>query len=177
MDQYRCQLWQLPCYLYRVQYPASRTIHDSSGLKAQDTTSVYKKWGSDDEFTQAIRNQFTWACKDSTPFISFFSDEEHAINWGCKLRKWDKCSRQDDWTLLTIDTQSLGSTYVYKLSTLIDYTGVQIPVEAEKSHKRGAYICLHGIPTFAIVYVRNGSDVRAARDCKLPIFFLSIDVD
>ncbi|KAK0745119.1 hypothetical protein B0T21DRAFT_267717, partial [Apiosordaria backusii] len=160
MDEYRCPPQELPLHLYRVQYRNTRTVYNkSSGLEARDTTTLYNKSGFDDDFIQAVQNQFTWGHKGRTPFISFFSDEEHATKWGYSLKGWGRSSSNDDWTLLTIDTSCLQNVYVFKLSTLIDRMGVQIPKKAMDSHKPGGYICLHRIPACAISSVRTGSDI------------------
>ncbi|KAK4204961.1 hypothetical protein QBC40DRAFT_272074 [Triangularia verruculosa] len=172
MDQYRCP--QPPRFLYRVQYPRTQTTRHASGLRARDTTSVFEKHGYDTEFIQVVQNQFVWEYKGAggTPFISFFSDEEHAINWACLLWRCRSsgCSLKDEWTLLTIDTALLGDTHVYKLSTLIEKMGVSIPKKAEDAHKKGAYICLHSIPDCAIKEERSGPSVRKSRRLKYPIY-------
>ena len=38
----------------------------------------------DDELKRDIVKQFTWSCDDPIPFISLFSNLEHAENWGLK---------------------------------------------------------------------------------------------
>ncbi|KAK4204940.1 hypothetical protein QBC40DRAFT_272034 [Triangularia verruculosa] len=157
VDKYRHPHQQLPSNLYRIQYLTTNTIHQwDTGLQAVNTrTDIFGQSGNAaEDFKQAVCNQFNWRNKDPTPFISFFSDEGHAENWGLKLEEWGRSNRDmNDWYLLTIDTSTLKDVYFFKLSTLIDKLHLErrIPQEVQHAHKPGAYICLHRIPPGAIV--------------------------
>ncbi|KAI0523901.1 hypothetical protein F5B22DRAFT_422226 [Xylaria bambusicola] len=158
MDQYRCPPEELPRYLYRVRYPESQTRHTAEGLTAADTTTVY----GDNEhqrglFRQAVEKHFTSSDRDSSLFISLFSDRDHAENWAY-MELWH--SRwSENWTLCTIDTSLLNEVYVFKVSTLVDELRVEIPPQAEQ-HKKGAYICLHRVPQHAILKEEPVQEVK-----------------
>ena len=100
MNEYVCSDRDIPSKLYRVHYPGSRTAFSSQqGFTASDTT---KTFGSDelDDFKRAIEKHFTWSYRDPLPFISLFSDQEHAENWGRKEPWRGKEGSKCDWTLL-----------------------------------------------------------------------------
>jgi hypothetical protein len=77
MDQYCCRAWDLPPFLYRVQYPESQTCRIDGGLEAADTTTSFGP-GQLDEFRRTVQNHFTWGYRGRSPFISLFSDWSHA---------------------------------------------------------------------------------------------------
>ncbi|KAI0377670.1 hypothetical protein F5Y04DRAFT_284738 [Hypomontagnella monticulosa] len=163
MDQYRLKPKDLPSWLYRVQYPESQTGRDSEGLFAADMTTAFR--GDDplirELFKQAVQNHFTWSYRDSSPFISFFSDRRHAINWGRK-EPWDsQHTPRLEWALCTIDTctSQLRGVEIFKVEKLVDVLGVKIP-EGARQHQGGAYICLHEIPACAIVQSEPASTIR-----------------
>ena len=80
MDGYRCYVEALPRQLYRVDYPGSQTIFSyEEGFKAADTTTFYGK--DIKTFKEAGMNHLNWAYRGALPFISVFSDREHAENW------------------------------------------------------------------------------------------------
>lgn len=69
------------------------------------------------------------------------------------MERWGRSEPgEDDWFILTIDTSTLTDVHFFKLSTLVDRFGLgsKIDSKVQESHKRGAYICLHGIPARAI---------------------------
>ncbi|KAK4679977.1 hypothetical protein QC764_0040290 [Podospora pseudoanserina] len=160
MDSVHCSHKELPSYLYRIQGKTTQTQYDTSeGLEARDTTTLFGRTSGQDKFSKAVYNQFDWYFEGRTQFISFFSSKDHATNWGHKLKKWRRGSRSnDDWSILTIDTSCLENTYVFKLSTVIDELGVQIPQKAGDAHKDGAYFCLYRVPPCAIVSKKTGSE-------------------
>lgn len=162
MDSVRCSHKELPLYLYRIQGKTTKTQYNpSKGLEARDTTTLFGRTSGQDKFSEAVYNQFDWDLGGRTQFISFFSDENHAINWGFKLKKWGpRSDSNDDWSILTIDTSCLENTYVFKLSTVIDELGVQIPQKAGAAHKDDAYFCLYRVPPCAIVSMKKGSKLK-----------------
>lgn len=168
MEQYCCRLWDLPSFLYRVQYPESQTCRIERGLEAADTTTSFGPGGLD-EFRQAVQNHFTWRYRGRSPFISLFSDRSHAENWG-RSEPWRGLnSRIRDWSLHTIDTSLLlGETMVFKLSRLVEDLGVTVP-ERARQHEHGSYICLHRIPAQAIVQETNGRDIRGCELLSAPV--------
>ncbi|PVH92455.1 hypothetical protein DM02DRAFT_722078 [Periconia macrospinosa] len=161
MDAYVCPKSVVPDKLYRVHYPGSRTTFASSeGFSASDTSKVYSNDKLSD-FKQDIVNQFTWSCRKSLPFISLFSDREHAENWGCK-EPWH--GHQDDgWSLYVIDATRLKDTNrLFKLSDLLEELNLQIPAPAGRQI-HGAYLCLHHIPVEAIIEKKSPSEVKAGK--------------
>ncbi|KAK5635865.1 hypothetical protein RRF57_011577 [Xylaria bambusicola] len=160
MDQYRCRPEELPRNLYRVQYPKSRTNQSDEGLTAADTTTIY----GDSEhqrglFRLAVENHFTWSYRGASPFISLFSDREHAVSWACSEPWRGSSPHSEDWTFCTISTSLLHEVYVFKVSSLVDELRVKIPEKAEQ-HKKGGYICLHRVPEHAIIEEQLPRDVK-----------------
>lgn len=160
MDQYRCPPEELPFELYRIQYPGSRTLRTDEGLVASDTTTSF----GDSElerilFKRAMENHFTWGYRGRSPFISLFSDRDHAESWGCEEPWCGSSPHREEWSLYTIDTCLLGDIYVFKVSKLVDDLGVRIP-ERAKQHVGGSYICLHREPARAILEEKAASDVK-----------------
>ncbi|KAJ6279023.1 hypothetical protein J3E71DRAFT_363604 [Bipolaris maydis] len=163
MDPYVCSKFEIPDTLYRVDYSTSRTAFSSTeGFSAADTTKIYAA-NEMTEFKQAIVNQFTWSCRADLPFISLFSDREHAENWG-RLEPWrGHQSPRGDWSLCVIDTTVLkGTGRFFKLNDLIEELSLTIPNPAVQ-HIRGAFLCLHRIPAEAIVETRNPEEVEKDR--------------
>ena len=109
MEEYICSPSDIPTLLYRTDYPGARTSFlPEEGFRAADTTRTFGA-GEIDEFKAAIEKQFSWSCRDPLPFISLFSDREHAENWGCERHRKDG-SLKDDGTLHIIDTTHLNMT-------------------------------------------------------------------
>ena len=114
METYMCS--DVPPELYRVDYLGSRTTWTSQeGFKAADTSRAF---GGKDllDFKRSIEKSFTWSYRDPLPFISLFSDREHAENWGCKEPWLGDDRSEGGWTLYVIDTESRGTTSFFKLS-------------------------------------------------------------
>ncbi|KAF2007551.1 hypothetical protein P154DRAFT_614877 [Amniculicola lignicola CBS 123094] len=130
------------------------------GLSASDTTKVYDPNELVD-FKQAIVNQFTWSCRASLPFISLFSDREHAENWGRKEPWRGHKGLSDDWSLLVIDTTKLKNRNpFFKLSDWLEELDLDLPVRASQQI-RGAFLCLHHIPIEAIIEKSSPGEVKA----------------
>jgi hypothetical protein len=163
MDTYTRSKSDLPNELYRIDYPGSRTTFSSlGGFTAADTTKNFGTTGLT-EFKRAVENQFNWRCREALPFISLFSDREHAETWGLK-QPWRGNTRvEGNWTLYVIDVTKLISTnYFFKLSDLVEDLDLEILGSAGQ-HKRGAFLCLHRIPASAIVESRNPTEVKEGK--------------
>ena len=159
MERYACSPHDIPKNLYRVHYPGAQ-VHFSpeTGLAARDRTRMFSD-DSPDELAQAIIHQFTWSYRDPLPFISFFSDLEHAQNWGRKT-PWSPNGTARYWTLHTIDTTSIRTTHTFfRLSDIVRRLSVTIPKNA-RQHIEGAFICLHDIPIGAIQESRTHIEVE-----------------
>ncbi|KAL6809516.1 hypothetical protein V8C40DRAFT_259183 [Trichoderma camerunense] len=165
MKKYRCPNARLPGELYRIHHPESRTTYsENGGFLAADNTKIYKE-DSEEEFRQDIVRQFTWDYRGPLPFISLFSEREHAENWGLK-EPWQgqwPYSLTKQWTLFAINTEVLEDAVFFSLKELVKYHQVQIP-DAAKQHINGAYICLHRIPAAAITDQRNPNQVLLDRN-------------
>ena len=163
MEEYVCSIWDLPSKLYRVHYAGCRTAFSSQqGFVASDTTKTFRSGGLN-ECRQAIEKQFTWSCREPLPFISLFSDERHAEDWGRK-EPWRGQQRPNgNWTLHIIDTVELRkTTHLFRLSDLAVKLCLDIP-EGAKQHIHGAFLCLHHIPASAIVESKTPADIEEGR--------------
>ncbi|KAF2791229.1 hypothetical protein K505DRAFT_351430 [Melanomma pulvis-pyrius CBS 109.77] len=163
MDAYVCFKSNVPDRLYRVNYPGSQTAFSrTTGFSASDTSKVYDN-NELVEFKQAIEDQFTWSSRASSPFISLFSDREHAENWGCKEPWRGHEGPSNDWSLHVIDTTRLKDTNrFFKLKQLLEDLEVKIPDRACQ-HIGGAFLCLHRIPIQAIIEERNPEEVKKGK--------------
>lgn len=163
MDAYTCFKSDLPDELYRVHYPGSRTTFSGlDGFTAADTTKTFGTDGLND-FKRAMENQFKWGCRDTLPFISLFSDREHAESWGLKEPWRGNKGSEGNWSLYVINTGKMVDTnHFFKLSDLVEELDLDIPKSAGQ-HIRGAFMCLHRIPTTAIVERRTPAEVREGK--------------
>lgn len=106
MDEYICSTLDLPDELCRVHYAGSRTAFSSQrGFTASDTTKAFAS-GELNEFRRAIEKHFTWSCRDPLPFISLFSDQQHAENWGLKEPWRGHKGSEGNWALHVINKTS-----------------------------------------------------------------------
>jgi hypothetical protein len=138
------------------------TFSPEEGFRAGDNTKALGT-GELNSFKRAVEKHFTWSCHDALPFISLFSDQDHAENWGRK-HPWYKISSLDrDWTLHIIDTTQLKTTTpFFKLSNLVEKLNLTIPAGALQ-HVQGAFICMHRIPETALAGQRNPQQVEKGR--------------
>lgn len=172
MDRLRCATDSLPPYLWRVQYSSSQTSycpdsnnngHHGYGLQARDTHTFYTE-DKLESFRQSVERQFTWSWRGPQPYISLFSDEEHAENWALRepwKGNYDYHDDTSDWEILTINTRQLqlADIYIFKLSDLQRELDVSLPERAQQ-HSEGAYLCLHRIPASAIVQRRAAWQIK-----------------
>ena len=153
---------QLPENLYRVQYDGCSTVFSFNGLFAADTATTFDETAIPN-FRESIVNHFTWNNRSPTPYVSTFSDREHAENWALKMGTNAK--------LLRLSTALWDDPYVFKLSTLVQMLPVTIP-DAAFQHVKGAYLCLHSVPSDAIVEVMDRGDIEMST--LVAIHFLSL---
>ena len=132
------------------------------GFRAADTTKAFGI-GELNDFKRAVEK---WSCHDALPFISLFSDREHAESWGRK-HPWNKVSNLDcNWSLNIVDTTQLkATTTFFKLSTLVEKMNLVLPAGA-LLHVKGAFICMHRIPATALAGQRNPQQVEKGRVCS-----------
>lgn len=176
MESYTCSPQDIPNLLYRIHYPGARVDYlPETGFSARDRERTFSD-GELDQFAQAINHHFTWSYRDPLPFISLFSDLEHAQNWGCKTPWSPHGIARYPWTLHTIDTTSIRRTHTFfKLSDIIDIPGITIPEKAQQ-HIKGAYICLYDIPSSAIGETRTNTEVEQGTSrCSVAQPSMSLD--
>lgn len=152
MEKSCCSPGSLPPYLYRVQYEGSQTAWSGYGddLAARDTYTTYDE-SKIPAFRQSIINQFTWEHRRPQPYISCFSDMEHALNWAFKA-PWRRgpAPVSKVFAFVTIDTNQLRETQIFSVNELASRFRIALPDRASQ-HTEGAYLCLHRIPNSALV--------------------------
>lgn len=139
--EYRLSNESVPSRLYRIDYPGSRTGYSGSeGFIAAHRTKTYADQANS-EFKRDIVKQFTWDCRDPVPFISLFSDREHAENWGLKQPWRGKAPylSRSNWALYVIDTNRLEDACFFRLQDLVEDLGLRLPDKADQ-HVSGTYI-------------------------------------
>ncbi|KAF3391295.1 hypothetical protein F1880_007741 [Penicillium rolfsii] len=165
MEKYRLPSDEVPSSLYRIHYPGSRTNNSPrEDFVATHTSKIYDE-DDDDEFKRDLEKQFTWSCDDPIPFISLFSDREHAENWGLKQPWIGKRPRlsHDNWALYVIDTTQLEDAYFFKLSYLTENLGLELPNKA-RQHTMGTYLCLYNVPAAAVAEKIEPREVENSRN-------------
>ncbi|KAH3463530.1 hypothetical protein KXV78_000783 [Aspergillus fumigatus] len=161
--EYRLSNESVPSRLYRIDYPGSRTGYSGSeGFIAAHRTKTYADQANS-EFKRDIVKQFTWDCRDPVPFISLFSDREHAENWGLKQPWRGKAPylSRSNWALYVIDTNRLEDACFFRLQDLVEDLGLRLPDKADQ-HVSGTYI-----PPAAIVERIDPEQVKIDRDSRL----------
>ncbi|CAK4034884.1 Hypothetical predicted protein [Lecanosticta acicola] len=147
IEKYRYPQEDLPRYLWRVQYTGTNTISNDSGLWAAETTSSSFSWHA---FRRRVINHFTWKNRYPSPFISFFSEEDHAKNWAEKMRQ----AGREDVEILCVDTQEdcMEGIYVFKLSEMVRNLRIWRSSLAKpaRQHLKNGFFCLHHVPREAI---------------------------
>ncbi|KAF2210292.1 hypothetical protein CERZMDRAFT_121891 [Cercospora zeae-maydis SCOH1-5] len=168
MDRLRCSLQELPDYLYRVQYNGCNTEFSDRGLFAADNTTTFDETNIP-SFQMSIVNQFTRTNRLPTPFVSVFSEIEHAENWALTMGPNVK--------LLHLSTALWKDPYIFKLSTLCQRLPVTIP-DAASQHIKGAYLCLHSVPFEAVTEVMDREAIESRVDGrKYREYYLPYDPD
>lgn len=132
----------LPAKLYRVQYYSCQTSYDDRGLHARHRAGPLPSLST---FTESIEDHFTWESKTPSRYISLFSDQLHARNWAISRSRFTGL----DHHLITITTNGLSQSIIFKLSNLVASLQLNIP-EGATQHISGAYICLYCVPLHAI---------------------------
>lgn len=150
MDCLRCSVDQLPDNLYRVQYDGCNIVFSSNGLFAADTTTTFDVTTILD-FRPSVMNQFTRTNRLPTPYISTFSDRKHAENLALKMGT--------NANLLRLSTALWDDPYIFRLFILVEMLPVMIP-DAASQHIKGAYWCLHSVPSEAIVEMMNRENIE-----------------
>ncbi|KJK73966.1 hypothetical protein H634G_10755 [Metarhizium anisopliae BRIP 53293] len=158
MEAYRVPNDKLPRELYRVDYPESRTTYNpGEGFVAGDSAKNYE--GDIYDSKQDIIKQFTWSYRNPLPFISLFSDLEHAENWGLEEPWRDpSSSARGNWTLYVVDTELLVDPTFFRLADLVQRLQLQIPEKAQQPID-GAYLCLQRIPASSIMKHRDWKEI------------------
>lgn len=111
MEKFRRRHADLPVNLYRVQYHGCQTALSGNGLQAKETNVTYTE---DDmnAFRQSIIDQLTWGHRGDQPYITCFSEKDHAENWACK-QPWNHSDYgNESWSLLTIATELMPETCI-----------------------------------------------------------------
>ncbi|CAG8724449.1 2465_t:CDS:2, partial [Acaulospora colombiana] len=136
----RYQAQDYPLTLYRVQYEGCQTRRDRSSNELRATSSAIPQTKS--ELREMVDKHLDWACWEPSPFISLFSDEEHAINWGRRLlrRRWGM--RNKKFTLLSFQIPE-QTAMVFSVSDLQTSLGV-VTWNGKLAHDE--YLCFGRIP-------------------------------
>jgi hypothetical protein len=130
------------------------------GLTAADQTPMATAMDPS-KFRETVERHFTWGCRELSPFISLFSNREHAENWALK-EPWrsNEPIKGFGWHLYVINTRQLvEDRHLYKLSDLVRGLGVVIPPKAQQ-HIGGGFLCLQQIPPAAIVAIKDPNQVK-----------------
>ncbi|RAL06637.1 uncharacterized protein BO97DRAFT_358359, partial [Aspergillus homomorphus CBS 101889] len=99
---------------------------------------------------------------------------KHAENWGLKQPWRGKAPylSRSNWALYVIDTNRLDDACFFRLQDLVKDLELRLPDKADQ-HISGTYLCLHNIPSAAIVekidpeQVKNGIFKRLCEDSRL----------
>ena len=79
LDNYAIPPWNLPRYLYFVEHAQSQAYKNNHGdFEAADLSTGLR---GPTHVHRLISKHVNWANRDSSPFISTFASETHAVNW------------------------------------------------------------------------------------------------
>ena len=136
-----------------MQYDECATQWGDDGLFSLDESSIY---GNDniDAFADSVVRQFTWSNRRPTPWISFFSDRDHAKNWTLHLYNHD----EKDFTLLTVDTSRCAAVLIFRLETLQQQLSLRTP-DGALTHLPGCYVALLSSPSSVVISVETRAEI------------------
>lgn len=73
---------------------------------------------------------------------------------------------REGFALYTLDTSKLESSYVLKLSTLVEDLSIDLSLGAEQ-HRRDAYVCVHQISEDAVEDVESAMEIDRSKENSL----------
>ncbi|KIM26855.1 hypothetical protein M408DRAFT_330422 [Serendipita vermifera MAFF 305830] len=144
MDSFRVSQHNFPLTLYRVEYPGTQTSYSQqSGFQAASTFTPYSING----LRNAVEYHLDWRCRVLSPFISTFSNREHAHNWA---RVWSENNNHRDWCFVVVVTlMPQHGVTVFRVADLVNRLGINTSLDP--SQYESEYLCFQRIPPGAVV--------------------------
>jgi len=143
MNSYQVDRRAFPLTLYRVDYPgAQATYSRQSGFQAAGNFTPC--------YAQGLRNSvgyhLDWRSRMKSPFISAFSNREHAHNWA---RVWRENNGYKHCLIMVISIKADHGVVVFRVADLVDRLGISTSLEP--SQYESEYLCFRRIPPEAIL--------------------------
>ncbi|KAG8814488.1 hypothetical protein FRC19_001708 [Serendipita sp. 401] len=143
MHPYHLRQEDFPITLYRVHYPGSQTtFSEHFGFQSASNFTPYRTNG----LRNAVTYHIDWQCNTPSPFISTFSNREHALNWA---RIWRGNHNLQDCQIVELRILANDGVAVFRLADLVNALGITTTLEP--SQYRSEYLCFHNIPARAVV--------------------------
>ena len=153
LSQYDLELFAEACgWLYRVQVPGSATKFVDGALIAAG--AHFTNQTIVDYAPRLLHEHFLWTSNHPSPFISVFTDEDHARNWATGLVKKNAgmvC------TIYRIDPLLLHGKAIFNATRLVEELNIDLP-DAARNQAENEYLVLRSIPAEAIRYQEKVQD-------------------
>jgi hypothetical protein len=147
LADYRVPASEYPKILYRVDHAQACTrFHGVLGFLATRPNYELK---DQEDFEIAVQRHLWWDHGFESPFISLFSDEDHAWNWG---HKWKKNNSFQDFKVVKIEIKATHDVVLFSVPLLLARLDITPKNHAYHNHE---YLCLHNIPLICITSVRG----------------------
>ncbi|KAG8806454.1 hypothetical protein FRC17_004981 [Serendipita sp. 399] len=159
MDSYSLGREAFPLTVYRVTYPGAQASYSrESGFKSASNFTPRRVKG----FQNAVEYHLNWQCRTASPFISTFSNFQHAQNWA---KRWTE-NHKEACTIVELEIETDHNVTVFHVSTLAEKLGVTPSIDP--SFYRSEYLCFHRIPPRCIVQVSVVLPPRTASSASTP---------
>jgi len=133
-------------WLYRVQVPGSATKFVNGALVAAGAR--FTDQTIHDYAPRLLHEHFLWSSNHPSPFISVFTDEDHARNWATGLVRKNAGMA---CTIYKVNPFQLRLNPIFDATQLVMELNIELP-DAARSQAENEYLVLRTIPAGAITY-------------------------
>ncbi|KAG8852732.1 hypothetical protein FRB91_006066 [Serendipita sp. 411] len=155
INTYKLRRQEFPITLYGVDYPGSQTAYsEEEGFQADSDFTPYYTTG----LRNAVEYHLDWQCRIPSPFISTFSNREHARNWA---RTWRENNDNEMCYIVEMRIKANDGVTVFRLADLVNE--LDIPTSLHASQYRSEYLCFRHIPAETVVRVEAAPRPAAGR--------------
>ncbi|KAI5366401.1 hypothetical protein Slin15195_G079210 [Septoria linicola] len=130
---------------YRVQYEGAwTTVTTIGGLQASSIFPNPSRGFTDAKLKQLTSDHLDWNSRQGSPFISIFTDEQHAEDWAMK---WSERNGGKTANVLHIECSKI--TRLFSVKEVVNSLGIDTEMLPEQYEDE--YLAVNQIPTEAIV--------------------------
>jgi hypothetical protein len=133
----------LPLTVYRVDYPGAQTTYSQQwGFLAAGNFTPHHVTG----LRRSVEYHLNWQCRTPSPYISVFSNRQHALNWA---RVWSENNGYGTCDIVEIRIKREHGVMVFCVADLV--TRFRVPTTLMPAQYHSEYLCFRCIPSEAIV--------------------------